>query len=293
MWDDFDLLENQAEFLQPYVKHLEMWTNGVPSALTTKRKDDGRPFATDGTALEIEQFAPLWLQRQRIILELLYHNLCTNIYRPFISFTPTPPPSSSLAEEMALKCARHAIALTTITHHALSSTTILSGWHEAFQWQWNAAMTLVGFVLAHPQSPSTAAARNAIALSVSVFDIFGASFAVASSAASIVRNLVTKIDFLAKRAWQNQYSSALDSNHNNHHNNNNSNNISKDAANLQPPSITESNTEPFAMFQAEDGGGALDFGDLTVEMQDVLQMAFDIDQWSDLSGLWAETGGML
>jgi Fungal specific transcription factor domain/Fungal Zn(2)-Cys(6) binuclear cluster domain len=280
VWDDFKVLEDQAQFLQPFVQRLEQWTDGVPSALTTKRKDGGRPFATDGTALEIEQFAPLWLQRQRIILELMYHNLSANIHRPFISFTPAP--SSTLAEEMAFKCARHAIALTNITHHTLSSTTILSGWHEAFQWQWNSAMTLVGFVLAYPQSPLTPTARSAIALSVSVFDIFGNSFAVASSAANIVRNLITKIDFLAKRAWQNQYLSDA-----------------KEAPNheMVPPNIMELHTEPFmdngsAMFPTA-GDGSLDFNDLTMEsMQDVLHMAFDIDQWSDLSGLWAGVGGM-
>ncbi|OKL63128.1 hypothetical protein UA08_01629 [Talaromyces atroroseus] len=278
MWDDFKVLENQAQFLQPFVERLEQWTEGVPSTLTTRRKDGGRPFANDGTALEIEQFAPLWLQRQRIILELMYHNLNANILRPFISFVPTP--SSTLAEEMAFRCARHAIALTNITHQALSSTTILSGWHEAFQWQWNSAMTLVGFVLAYPQSPFTAASRSAIALSVSVFDIFGNSFAVAGSAANIVRNLITKIDFLAKRAWHNQYVSNT-----------------KEASNQEmvPPSITELHAEPLmnngsTVFHTGDAG-TLEFNDLTMEsMQDVLHMAFDIDQWSDLSGLWPGVG---
>ena len=147
LWDDLNLLENQAEFIYPFVKKLENWTNGVPSALTTKRKNGTRPFSTGDTILEIEQYAPLWLQRQRVILELMYHNLSANVCRPFISFALSS--SLTMADELAFKCAGHAIALTSITHQALSSTTILTGWHEAFQWQWNSAMTLVGFVLAY------------------------------------------------------------------------------------------------------------------------------------------------
>lgn len=281
MWDDFSILDGQAEFILPYVNRLEKWADSVPRSLTTQRKDAGLPFATDGTALEIEPFAPVWLQRQRVVLELMYHNLCTNICRPFISFVPTP--TSTATEDLAFRCARHAIALTNITHQALSSTAILAGWHESFQWQWNSAMTLVGFVLAYPQSSVTVAARDAITLSISVFDIFGNSFAVANSAASIVRDLVTKIDFLAKQVWQKQYVS--DNN--------------KEAASQVPlpygmmdsHSVPYMHNEPL-LFQAANG--SLDFGDMSFEaMQDTLNMAFDIDQWSDLNGLWSQTGEIL
>lgn len=275
LWDDFNNLEGQAVFVYPFVKKLENWTNGVPSALMTKRKDGSSPFATGGAELEIEQYAPLWLQRQRVILELMYHNLSVNVCRPFISFSLTP--SLTVTEELAFKCAGHAISLTSITHQVLSSTTILSGWHEAFQWQWNSAMTLVGFVLAYPQSPITVAARDAISLSVSVFDIFGHSFAVANSAATIVRNLITKIDFLAKRAWQRQ---SVAEGH-------------ERTAETAPAFSKTTYSQPRAymdddIFQPSDG--TLDFGDMSLEsMQDMFHMAFDIDQWSDLNGLWSQT----
>jgi hypothetical protein len=59
-------------------------------------------------------------------------------------------------------------------------------------------MTLVGFVHAYPRSASTPPARSAIDLAVSVFDIYGNGFAVAAGAASIVRDLRGKVDFLAK-----------------------------------------------------------------------------------------------
>lgn len=99
-----------------------------------------------------------------------------------------------------MKCAAHAIALTHILHQVLSSTSILAGWLEAFQWQWNAAMTLVGIVLAYPHDDSAGAARGAIDLSVAVLENFGNSFAVAAGAANILRELCAKIDVLIEKS---------------------------------------------------------------------------------------------
>jgi len=184
---------------QPITERLEEWLKGVPGALKTQRQNDGIPFSTDRSALKIEQFAPLWLQRQRLLLELMYHNLGTNLYRPSISFAPATA-QTPLADRMAIKCAAHAMALTHMMHQVLTSTSILAGWHEAFQWQWNAAMTLVGFVLAHPHSASTRAARSTIDLSVAVFEIFGNSFAVAAGAANIMSELCAKVDLLIEQS---------------------------------------------------------------------------------------------
>jgi hypothetical protein len=135
IWDDSQALKAAAELLEPYTKHLDEWVRGVPNALKTKRQNDGRPLSTDSSALEIEQFAPLWLQRQRLLLELTYHNLCLNLYRPFIPLVSAPLPGPS-AEKTGVLCAAHAIAYTNIAHQVLSSTSILDGWHEVFQWQW-------------------------------------------------------------------------------------------------------------------------------------------------------------
>ena len=167
----------------------------VSGAIKTQRQNNGVPFSTDRSALQIEQFAPLWLQRQRLLLELMYHNPCINLYRPSISFASATG-QTPLAGGMALKCSAHAMALTHIMHQVLTSTSILAGWLEAFQWQWNAAMTLVGIVLAFPHNDSTGAARSIIDLSVAVLENFGNSFAVATGAASILGELCAKVDVL-------------------------------------------------------------------------------------------------
>ncbi|KAK2589847.1 hypothetical protein QQS21_012469 [Conoideocrella luteorostrata] len=172
---------------------MEDWADAVPSILQLKRKNNARPFSTnEPDLLNEEQLTPIWLQRQRLVLELMYHNLCTNLYRPFISFGSAPKDAS--AEENARECARHASTLTQITYQALVATpSSIACWHETFQWQWNAAMTLVGYVLACPQDVLTEDIRKSISVSIDVFDLFGKSFAGARSAASIMRKLSTTI----------------------------------------------------------------------------------------------------
>jgi hypothetical protein len=202
LYNDPQSLETCAEFLLPWMKTLRAWLQNVPATMKTKRKDGGESFSIDRSPLEMELFAPLWLQRQRLLLELLYHNLSMNLLRPFICFslpdssTPTPT-----VECNAMSCVNHAIALTQIMHQALIKTDILSGWHEAFQWQWNATLTMIGFILAYPAMPCTATVRKSIDSSIEVFEKFGDNFAVAASAVNVTRDLVAKADLLMDRFW--------------------------------------------------------------------------------------------
>ena len=199
-YNDSQSLETCAEFLLSSMKSLQIWLRDVPDALKTKRKGaSGEPFSTDRAPLDMELFAPLWLQRQRLLLELLYHNLSMSLYRPFICFSSTLSSGTSLAEGNAISCVNHAITVTHLMHQVLTETDILSGWHEAYQWQWNATLSLIGFILAYPISPSTASARKAINGAIGVLDIFGNNFAVAASAANVTRDLTAKADFLIDR----------------------------------------------------------------------------------------------
>lgn len=199
LYNDHQSLETCAEFLLSSMKCLQIWLRNVPDALKTKRKGAGEPFSTDRSALDVELFAPLWLQRQRLLLELLYHNLTMNLYRPFICFSSTSSSCTQLIEGNAISCVNQAIAITHIMHQMLTETDILSGWHEAFQWQWNATLSMIGFILAYPVHPSTPSARKAINSAISVLEDFGNNFAVAASAANVTRDLTAKADFLINR----------------------------------------------------------------------------------------------
>ncbi|CAK7236031.1 hypothetical protein SBRCBS47491_009497 [Sporothrix bragantina] len=125
-------------------------------------------------------------------------------YRPFISFYQRGVGSMGFhrympaTERHAARCVRHAIAFVKIFHKVVKNTTLLApGWNEYFQWLWNAAVTLAGFLLAHPLHASTNAAREAADCAASVCDIYAAAgFVVAADAATILRCLLVKVDAL-------------------------------------------------------------------------------------------------
>ncbi|KAI0203584.1 hypothetical protein F4808DRAFT_417208 [Astrocystis sublimbata] len=200
IYDDLAAMERYAEFLAVAMKPLDNWTKSVPDSLKLKREGDGQFLSTDRSPIVIEQFVPHWLQRQRLLLELIYHVLRLNLYRPFICFPSMVTESFPLGDiclAHATSAAEHSVAATRIFHQAVKNTDLLTGYHEAFQWQWHAALTLAGYLFAYPTSDIAVHVRKAIDLSIIVFEEFGRSFATSLGAALVMRDLAIKIDFLA------------------------------------------------------------------------------------------------
>ncbi|KAL4994879.1 fungal-specific transcription factor domain protein [Aspergillus recurvatus] len=197
IYTDAASLEQAAEFLTLQICVIREWLETVPDAMKMKRKGAGEPFSTDGSELDPERYAPSWLQRQRLLLELLYHSLVMNIYRSFISFPSQP--STDVVQEHAVSCVKHATTITHILCEMLATNDTLKGWYEAYQWQWNATLSLVGFVLAYPLHPESASSRAALDTAIAVFEVFGNHFAVAKRAAEVTQRLVAKADILSAR----------------------------------------------------------------------------------------------
>ncbi|KAI1502145.1 fungal-specific transcription factor domain-containing protein [Biscogniauxia marginata] len=270
IYDDPAALERYAGFLSSIIKGLQMWTQSVPEALTTKRKGEGISLSTDCSPLEIEQFSPLWLQRQRLLLELLYHNLSMNLYRPFISFPSTSeicPPPATMTLSHATSAVNHAMALTHIMHQVFSETDILAGWHESFQWQWNSALTLSGYLFAHPNTSTAASVRQTVDLALKVFDAFGRSIGAANSAAMVLRDLVAKADYLDEMTRASDFQTQAVQN------------ISPDTESSQ---LTDSNT---IMAFNED--------DISTVQNTLNGSMFSVDFYNNLDTLWPPLGNFL
>ena len=203
IYEQPETLDICADFLRSSMNWLQTWRTDLPDVLKTPRKGNGTPLSTDRSDVNLEPFVPLWLQRQRLLLELRYHTLSMNLYRPFITFALPSASSrpSPVAEANSISCLNHAMALTQLTRQVLVEMDVLGGWHEVFRWQWNAAVSILGFVLAHPVHPCTPAARKAVASAISVFDIFGDNFAIARSAAVVARTIAAKADLLVHRFY--------------------------------------------------------------------------------------------
>ncbi|KAL1887294.1 hypothetical protein Sste5346_010310, partial [Sporothrix stenoceras] len=203
------VLEQCALILSNLVGPLHELGDQVPEELRLPRLPGGNsePFSFDSSSVRLDENIPVWLQNQRLYLEMTYHSMAINLYRPFISFYRRGAGSGALyrylptTDRHAARAARHAITFVRIVHKVVHNTTLLAPtWNEYFQWLWNAVVTLVGFLFAHPLHPTTTAAREAAECAVSVCDIYAASrFTVAADAATILRCFLKRVDELFAR----------------------------------------------------------------------------------------------
>jgi len=192
-------LEGLAGSLISSLACLREWAQDVPDALKVERKDGGKPLSTDRSIVQIDLEAPQWLQRQQLLLELTYHHLMMTLYRPFINFKQVQSLSIPLSNSNSISSLNHAIAITNIMSQVLKSSDVLNGWYEAYQIQWNATLTMVGFIFANPVCPPTPTARRALNSAIEVFVSFCSSFAIAASATIIARDLTAKVDIFLDR----------------------------------------------------------------------------------------------
>jgi hypothetical protein len=197
VYQDPKALDTVAKVLSDKLSTMWNWVERLPEELKLKRRSGGESYSTDRSPIDLDMLAPIWLQRQRVCLELMYHTLIVNLTRPFISFYSHPSACTPMTERLANLCVSHAIAYTLIMHQITTDSDIMGGWSEFFYQQWNSAITIVGFILAHPIHPATPRARSALEKALSVFDVLSTDFAVCSDAARITRDLVAKADQIA------------------------------------------------------------------------------------------------
>lgn len=196
IYDDPFLLEQLAASLGQEIGVVYGWARNVPQSLKTSRKGSGEPFSTERTPLGFNSLSPLWLQRQQLLLELLYHHVQLSNFRPFIRLRPGCASMTPLSDCHSINCLNHAVTLTNIVHQILNDTDLLRGWYPVFQYQWDAAICILGFVLANPVCPPTPAARKAIQTAISCFEIMGEYCGAAIAAAKIVREVGSHAEML-------------------------------------------------------------------------------------------------
>ncbi|KAF5535207.1 transcriptional regulatory [Fusarium phyllophilum] len=176
---------------------IRAWAESLPQTLKTERRGGRKPLSTDLSEIEIEPFAPVSLRRQRLMLELFYHELMLTLGRHCInqSLTRAGSMQTSASHQAADISALHAAATTKLLYQVYQEYDILNGWYEPFNCQWNAAMTLVGYLLAYPQdSPTAKIAHTALSQSITVLEKMSESFGTASSAAGVIRTLQQRLN---------------------------------------------------------------------------------------------------
>ncbi|KPM34463.1 hypothetical protein AK830_g12104 [Neonectria ditissima] len=166
--------EKCAQFLFVQMKKLKKWVHELPDGLKTPRQN-GIPLSIDRSALDLSHSEPLWLQRQRLILELEYHTFSIILRRPFISFLPTPALGTLSSDNHCIVAGNSAIIVTNLLHQVLKDTDILTGWYQVVDWQHNAVFALAGFTCGYPICPLSPSLRRTLPTAAVVFDMAGAT----------------------------------------------------------------------------------------------------------------------
>ncbi|KAJ5584660.1 C6 transcription factor [Penicillium hispanicum] len=199
IYDDLFLVEELAGVLGREVSVIYDWARSVPKSLKIPRKGSGESFSTERTLLNIDSFSPLWLQRQRLLLELLYHHLQLSNFRPFLRFPPGSSSITPLSDCHSITCLNHAMTLTNLLHQVLTETDYLRGWSPVFQYQWDAALCIIGFLFSNPVCPPTPAARKCLQTAISSLEEMGKYYPAATEAAQIIREVGAKAETIIEK----------------------------------------------------------------------------------------------
>jgi hypothetical protein len=217
IYADASKLESCASALLPRVKRLTNWQKGVPEALKLPRQGSAAPFSTSKSPIEHDIYIPLWLQRQRIHLELLYHNFLASLLHPFIRFATSAASGvknhgAPIATGHGVMALNHALVTTSISTQLFTETDLLNHWHNAYQFQGDAVVVLLGFVIAHPICTFTASARKAIYAAIENLGNFSQQgLKGACSVVALIRDWTTKIDQITEKFHSGSFSSTRSS----------------------------------------------------------------------------------
>lgn len=201
IYKDPEAVEAFARAISEQVPYMQAWVKQLPPGLKFKRRGNDEPLSVNRSRLDIDVAAPLWLQRQRISLELIYHSEMINLLRPCIVFSPKHASvmHSLVTKQNAVAALNHAIAYTNHMHQMVLETDVMNGWQEHLTWQWNATITAIGYILANPVDPSTPAASKAVDMGIGVFETFADSYVMAANAAAAAKDLKAKAVLLKSR----------------------------------------------------------------------------------------------
>ncbi|KAJ4244385.1 hypothetical protein NW762_014513 [Fusarium torreyae] len=178
--------EKCAKYLYEQLKRLKTWVGELPESLKTPRVQ-GVPFSVDRSTLNLSQTDPLWLQRQRLVLELDYHSLVIMLTRTFNSFLPTPALGTFNSDNHCVLCVNSAIMITNMLHQVLNGSEILTGWFQVMGWQRTATFALAGFACGYPICPLSPTARKTLTKAARVLEMCGSQ-----GSAQLAHSLRTK-----------------------------------------------------------------------------------------------------
>lgn len=172
IYEDLEVLEHCAKFMASRIAYLRTWARNVPSVLHIKRKNT-QPYCVDSLDFIFDDSFENLANRWNIFLELHYHTMALSLFRPFINFSINHRSIMPYTHQHALSCMKHALAITSILQQMCINSRYFKRFLEVWHWQWSAALTLVGYILAYPDSSTAADARVSIDIALLVLKSCG------------------------------------------------------------------------------------------------------------------------
>ncbi|KAI8945454.1 fungal-specific transcription factor domain-containing protein [Xylaria longipes] len=196
--DRFADVESRAALLSTKLTQLREWRDKElrsmirrPLHVEHKRTPDWIHTVTDTSPSQL---------LHGVLLELQYYEEIIGLHRAFICFPSGSlvPQRSPQADAHATTALTHAMATIDLVHRVMSATDMLYGCSEVYQWQWNALLTLVGFLMAYPLCDYAPNARRHVQLALDIFSAADDRNTVAAKAATLTRSLCLKVDSLVQ-----------------------------------------------------------------------------------------------
>ncbi|TRX91495.1 hypothetical protein FHL15_007719 [Xylaria flabelliformis] len=196
--DRFADVESRAALLSTKLTQLREW-----------REKELRPMIRRPLHVEHRR-TPDWIHAvtdtspsqllHEVLLELQYYEEIIGLHRAFICFPSGSlvPQRSPQADAHATTALNHAMATIDLVHRVMSATDMLYGCSEVYQWQWNALLTLVGFLMAYPLCDYAPNARRHVQLAHDIFNAADDRNTVAAKAATLTHSLCLKVDSLVQ-----------------------------------------------------------------------------------------------
>lgn len=181
--------EQCACLMTERMKDLIEWTKQVPASYIVARRDNGQPFSTDRSQIDFSPNILIHCQRQRLLLELSYHQYSISLCQPFVSLRTNPDVPTPASSTMAAAALNHSMTLTSMVHQALTSSELLHGASNVFRWQTNALFTMLGYAYTFPICGLSASIRRSIETAITVVDMHRSTQPEAAAISAIARAL--------------------------------------------------------------------------------------------------------
>jgi hypothetical protein len=198
IYGDDHAREECAQRFVVVVQPLQKWEQHLPAGLKTSRRE-GQTFSTDKSPVILDPLCPLWLQRQKLMIELKYHHSAMLLFRQFMLFAPMPSKTTPMADNHVRHALSHALAITYIFHQVLKETDLLNMWYHALHIQEDAMSTMAGFVTAYPMCAPVLSARKGMAMAIEIFDQYGEHIQAGTDAATLARELKADAEAVVDR----------------------------------------------------------------------------------------------